>query len=219
MNYGERQSFLHRVFETLLHTYGPQQWWPADSPLEVIIGAILTQNTAWKNVEKAISALRDRGLLSFDRLHRIPAPDLAPLIRSSGYYNQKTRKLKGFCDFLGNHWGGDLTGFLEQEMALLRHQLLQLSGIGPETADSIILYAAEQPSFVVDTYTHRVFSRHGWVPEQVSYDWLRDFFMDSLPADVSLFKEYHALLVRVGHFHCRRQPACGGCPLEAFEAV
>jgi endonuclease III related protein len=216
MNRAERRSLLVRVYETLLQVYGPQHWWPAETPFEVIVGAILTQNTAWKNVEKAMSALRNNGFLSFQELQHIPVADLAPMIRSSGYYNQKAGKLKTFCSYVGNHWQGDLEAFLDQDMAKLRNELIQLRGIGPETADSIVLYAAEQPSFVVDVYTYRVLSRHGWVPEQLAYDDLRDFFMDCLPRDVSLYKEYHALLVQVGHHHCRRRPSCTGCPLESF---
>jgi endonuclease III related protein len=212
----DRRSLLLQVYETLLQAYGPQYWWPAETPFEVIVGAILTQNTAWKNVEKAMNALRDHGLLSFKELLHISVADLAPVIRSSGYYNQKAAKLKAFCVHLGNHWQGDLEAFLEQDVHQLRSELMQLRGIGPETADSIALYAAERPSFVVDVYTHRVLSRHGWVPEQLGYDDLRGFFMDCLPGDVPLFKEYHALLVRVGHLHCRRQPVCAGCPLETF---
>jgi endonuclease III related protein len=219
MRQAEHQNLLTEVFNKLLQAFGPQYWWPAETPFEVIIGAILTQNTAWKNVEKAITALRENGLLALDPLLRIPEAKLAPLIRASGYYNQKARKLKHFCEYLGNHWGGDLDGFLEQDMASLRDQLLRLRGIGPETADSIVLYAADKPSFVVDTYTHRIFSRHGWVPEELSYDELQTFFMDGLPSDVGLFKEYHALLVRAGHLYCHRRSACTGCPLEPSKAT
>ena len=216
MNLAGRRSSLLQVYKTLLEVYGPQYWWPAETPFEVIVGAILTQNTAWKNVEKATNALRNHGLVSFQELLHVSVEDLAPVIRSSGYYNQKADKLKTFCAHVGNHWQGNLEAFLEQDLHQLRSELMQLRGIGPETADSIALYAAEKPSFVVDVYTHRVFFRHGWVPEKLSYDDLRGFFMDCLPRDVSLFKEYHALLVRVGHLHCRRQPFCTGCPLESF---
>lgn len=219
MNLSDRRSLLLGVFETLLQAYGPQHWWPAETPFEVIVGAILTQNTAWKNVEKAINALRHHGLLNLQGLLQIPMADLAPVIRSSGYYNQKAAKLKLFCSYVGNRWKGDLEAFLSLEMPRLRSELLELRGIGPETADSIVLYAAEQPSFVVDLYTHRVLSRHGWAPEQLSYDDLRGFFMDCLPHDVTLFKEYHALLVRVGHLYCRRRHSCAECPLEAFEPL
>jgi len=206
---------LLAIFDTLFQAFGPQHWWPAETPFEVIVGAILTQNTAWKNVEKAITAMRERGLLDSGSLLQVPDAELASLIRASGYYNQKARKLKHFCEYLFTNWDGDLHGFLEQDMDDLRSQLLELRGIGPETADSIVLYAAAKPSFVVDTYTYRIFSHHGWVPEELSYQELRAFFMDSLEPDVGLFKEYHALLVRCGHLYCRRRPYCSGCPLEA----
>jgi len=213
----KRRELIRRVFDQLRHTFGPQHWWPAETSFEVIIGAILTQNTAWKNVEQSIKILRERGLLDFEALHAVPAPDLALLIRSSGYFNQKARKLKAFCDHVQDHWQGDLQRFLSQEMDTLRQELLTIHGIGPETADSIVLYAAEQPTFVVDVYTHRIFSRHWWIDETVTYDTLRDFFMDALEPDVAFFKEYHALLVRTGHLYCRRKPLCGGCPLEGWK--
>ena len=210
----ERRDLLIAIFNALFQAFGPQQWWPAESPFEVIVGAILTQNTAWKNVEKAITAMRDQGLLDLGPLLQVPEAELASLIRASGYFNQKARKLKHFCEYVQTHWNGDLHGFLEQDMENLRSQLLGLRGIGPETADSIVLYAAEKPSFVVDTYTYRIFSHHGWVPEELSYEELRSFFMDSLAPDVGLFKEYHALLVRCGHLYCRRRFRCTECPLE-----
>ncbi len=207
---------LEEVYERLLAALGPQHWWPADSPFEVIVGAILTQNTAWKNVKQAIGRLREHHLLTPEAIVLLPQHDLAPLIRASGYYNQKARKLKDFCDHLHNHWQGKLGLFLGQELAQLRTELLSLRGIGPETADSIILYAAQQPSFVVDAYTHRIFHRHGWVPEVTGYEELRSFFMDALDPDVPRFQEYHALLVRTGHLYCRRQPKCDNCPLEGW---
>jgi endonuclease III related protein len=210
----DRRELLERVFDVLLSAFGPQYWWPAETPFEVIVGAILTQNTAWKNVEKALGSLRQQDLLAPAKLAEIPEPELAGLIRASGYYNQKARKLKLFCAHLNHHWQGDLQSFLAQSIKTLRAELLRLHGIGPETADSIALYAADQPSFVVDLYTHRIFSRHGWVPQQIDYHRLRSFFMDCLPAEVALFKEYHALLVRTGHHFCRRRPACAQCPLK-----
>lgn len=211
-----RRQRLEEVYERLSAAFGPQQWWPADSPFEVIVGAILTQNTAWKNVKQAIGRLREHHLLTPEAIVLLPQHDLALLIRASGYYNQKARKLKDFCDHLHNHWQGKLGLFLGQELASLRTELLSLRGIGPETADSIILYAAQQPSFVVDTYTHRIFHRHAWVPEVIGYEELRSFFMDTLDPDVSRFQEYHALLVRTGHLYCRRKPKCDNCPLEGW---
>ncbi len=205
------------VFERLLSALGPQYWWPADSRFEVIVGAILTQNTAWKNVKQAIRKLRENNLLSAEAICSVALPDLATLIRSSGYYNQKARKLMVFCEHLRNHWRDNLGDFLCQDMEKLRAELLGLYGIGPETADSIILYAANQPSFVVDAYTYRIFHRHGWVPEAISYEELRSFFMDAVEPDVAFFQEYHALLVRAGHLYCKRKPACEACPLNQWQ--
>jgi endonuclease-3 related protein len=209
----QRHSLIHDVFRRLLEAFGPQHWWPAETTLEVIVGAILTQNTAWRNVEAAISQLRQADLLSPDGILEVPEAQLKELIRSSGYYNQKSRRLKIFFEHLASRWDGNLEAFLSQPLVPLREELLGIKGIGPETADSIILYAAEQPSFVVDLYTHRVFSRHGWVPEDCDYHRLRDYFMDYLDPEVYFFQELHALLVRVGHAYCRRSPACADCPL------
>lgn len=211
-----RHQLIHAVFHRLFDAFGPQHWWPADTPFEVIAGAILTQNTAWKNVEKSLEALRRHGLMSPEAIHAVPDEELASLIRPSGYYNRKAKKLKAFCSYLMDHREGDLDRLLSQDMDQLRPELLQIYGIGPETADSILLYAAHQPSFVVDTYTHRIFSRHGLVPEEADYDELRDYFMDCLEPDVSFFQEYHALIVRAGHLHCRRKPFCSSCPLDEW---
>jgi endonuclease III related protein len=213
----DRRKLIRGVFDQLLSVLGPQYWWPADSPFEVIVGAILTQNTAWRNVKQAIGKLRESDLLSSHAIRAVPPSELALLIRSSGYYNQKARKLKAFCDHLQNHWQGSLEDFLLQDMEKLRAELLDLHGIGPETADSIILYAAKQPSFVVDAYTYRIFHRHGWVPESIAYEDLRSFLMEAMEPDVAVFQEYHALLVRTGHLYCRRKPHCDPCPLHKFQ--
>lgn len=211
---GGRTRLLRKIYGILLDAFGPQAWWPAETPFEVIIGAILTQNTAWRNVAKAIENLRENHLLDFNLIHGIPAPTLAQLIRPSGFYNEKTRKIKTFCMHVAEKWDGDLTRFLAQEREELRAELLGIRGIGPETADSIVLYAAEKPSFVVDAYTYRIFSRHGWVDESIAYEELRAFFMEGLDPDVPFFKEYHALLVKTGHLYCRRKnPLCLSCPL------
>jgi endonuclease III related protein len=210
----DRRRLIREVFEQLLSALGPQYWWPADSPFEVIVGAILTQNTAWRNVKQAIGRLRENDLLTSQSISTLSLSELALLIRSSGYYNQKARKLKAFCDHLHNHWQGRLDDFLSQDMEKLRTELLGLHGIGPETADSILLYAARQPSFVVDAYTYRIFHRHGWVPESIAYEDLRSFFMEAMEPDVAMFQEYHALLVRTGHLYCRRKPSCESCPLH-----
>ena len=211
-----RRELLHSVHDRLLAAFGPQHWWPAETPFEVIVGAILTQNTAWKNVKLSIEVLRSHGLLDFERLCAIPQAELAPLVHSSGFYNQKARKLKDFCLHVRSRGDGTLEDFLSRDMDLLRSDLLSIRGIGPETADSIVLYAAFKPSFVVDAYTYRIFSRHSWVEEEIGYEQLRGFFMDALDPGVQLFQEYHALLVRTGHLYCRKQPACPSCPLQVF---
>ncbi len=212
-----RHALLKGVFDRLLAVLGPQYWWPAETPFEVIVGAILTQNTAWRNVKQAIGMLRDHNVLTAEAIRAASLPELASLIRSSGYYNQKAGKLKAFCEHLENHWQGNLDDFLRQDLDKLRSELLSLHGIGPETADSIILYAAGQPSFVVDAYTYRIFHRHDWVPEAMSYEELRSFFTEAMEPDVALFQEYHALLVRTGHLYCRRKPACSSCPLDGWQ--
>ena len=212
----ERKELPGRIFETLLAALGPQRWWPAETPFEVMLGAILTQNTAWKNVAAAIANLRKNNLLSLDAICGLGAEELEVLIRPSGYYRQKAKRVKGFCDHIATKWNGSVEEFLARDMESLRAELLTIRGIGPETADSMVLYAAFQPSFVVDTYTWRIFSRHGWVEETISYDDLREYFMDALDPDVHLFQEFHALLVRIGHLYCRRTPLCGSCPLSVF---
>ncbi len=209
-----REERIHDVYRRLVDAFGPQGWWPAETPFEMIVGAILTQNTSWQNASKAIAQLKAHQLLEPNALAQVTDSALGQWIRSAGYYNQKAKRLKIFCTHLLTHWQGDLASFLGQDMDVLRRELLTIKGIGPETADSIILYAAHQPSFVVDAYTHRIFSRHGWVPERIDYEELRSFFMDVLEPDVAFFQELHALIVRLGKQHCRRKPACRACPLE-----
>jgi endonuclease III related protein len=214
-----RTELLKSVYCRLFDAFGPQGWWPAQTPFEVVVGAILTQNTAWKNVATAIANLRENNLLSFSAICSVPPPTLALLIRSSGFYNEKAKKIKNFCRHVSERWDGDFERFLSQgDAEALRSELLSIRGIGPETADSIVLYAAFKPSFVVDTYTHRIFFRHGWVDESISYDDLRDYFTGALDPDVYFFQEFHALLVRTGHLFCRRKPACESCPLNVFFA-
>ena len=195
---------------------GPQKWWPAKTPFEVILGAILTQNTSWKNAVAAIENLRVNGFLSLDRISGLSAQELAGLVRPSGFYREKAKKIKAFCDHVLANWNGSLEEFLTLDMNSLRLELLSIRGIGRETADSIVLYAAFKPSFVVDTYTYRIFSRHGWVEESISYDDLREYFMEAMDPDVAFFQEFHALLVRIGHLYCRRKPLCPACPLHLF---
>ena len=210
---------LEGMFTELLNHFGPQQWWPGETELEVIVGAVLTQNTNWKNVEKAILNLKERGLLSPERLNAISVSELAQLIRPAGYYNIKAKRLKNLIDFLRECYELDLTRLLNEETDILRQELLSVNGIGPETADSILLYAAEKPVFVVDAYTHRILRRHGMTDEQTDYHELQSLFMDHLPEDLSLFNEFHALIVKTGKEYCRRKPLCHLCPLQEWGPV
>lgn len=207
---------LRDIYDRLFAVYGLQGWWPGDSPFEVIVGAILTQNTAWTNVEKAMANLRAARALTPAGLLELTVEGIAPLVRPAGYFNAKARKLRAFVEFLAQEHGGDLGSLLAAETGPLRETLLGIYGIGPETADSILLYAAGRPVFVVDAYTRRVFSRLGLVSDTVSYHDLQALFAEHLPPDVPLFNEYHALIVRHGKECCRkRDPTCGTCPLHA----
>lgn len=212
----DRKDRIHSIFKALFNRYGSQYWWPGDGALECIIGAILTQNTSWNNVEKAINGLKNRHLLSIDEMINITTEELAELIKPSGYYNQKAKKIKDFVALICSNYSGNLDRLLEEDLHTLRSSLLNIKGIGPETADSIILYAANKPIFVVDAYTHRIFYRHNMITEDTDYQSLQDLFMDSLPDDTNMFNEYHALIVKVGKEHCKKKnPICEGCPLES----
>jgi endonuclease-3 related protein len=205
---------LLMVYERLLAAYRPRGWWPgAESPFEVVVGAILTQNTAWANVERALARLRASDALSVAGVRALPEPELAELLRPSGYFNTKARKLKVFVSMLDADYGGDLAPLLALPMEELRGRLLATWGIGPETADDIVLYAAGHPSFVVDAYTTRIFTRLGLTPARDRYDAWRALFMNALPPDTHLFNEYHALIVTHGNRTCRATPRCTGCPL------
>jgi endonuclease-3 related protein len=205
------------MYRALFKAYGPQHWWPGDTPFEIMVGAVLTQNTAWVNVEKAIRNLKRERLLSPARLRAVAPRRLARLIRPSGYFNIKADRLGHLMAFLAGRYGGSLTRMLEDDPDELRKGLLLVSGIGPETADAIILYAAGKPVFVVDAYTKRIFGRHGLVSDGARYDHVQQLFMGSLPRNAGLFNEYHALLVMVGKRHCKKSaPRCSGCPLERF---
>ncbi len=201
------------VYHRLYAAYGPQHWWPGESPFEVIVGAILTQSAAWANVEKAIRNLKDAGTLSPQGLTRLSEGDLARLIYPAGYFNTKARKLKAFVALLFQRFDGELERLLAAPVEELRPLLLATHGIGPETADSILLYAAGRPAFVIDAYTRRLFSRLGVTPSRDSYQSWRELFVENLEADTALFNEYHALVVRHGKEVCRRQPRCEVCPL------
>lgn len=208
---------LMAMYRALFKAYGPQHWWPGDTPFEVMVGAVLTQNTAWVNVEKAIKNLKRERLLSPARLRAVAPRRLARLIRPSGYFNIKADRLANLMAFLAARYGGSLARMLRDDPRELRKGLLLVNGIGPETADSIILYAAGKPVFVVDAYTKRIFNRHGLVSEGAGYDDVQRLFMGSLSGDAGLFNEYHALLVMVGKTHCKKSgPRCPGCPLEPF---
>lgn len=205
---------LEILYERLFAFYGPQHWWPADEPFEVIIGAILTQSTSWINVEKAIANLKCEGVMTPAALRAMPMEVLARLIRPSGYYNVKARKVRAFVEHLGKRHNDSLESLFAPPIPELRAELLSIYGIGPETADSIILYAARKPIFVIDAYTHRIADRLGLNPDYGNYAVLQAFFMDHLPVDESLYNEYHALLVRHGKEVCRKSPRCEGCCLR-----
>lgn len=204
---------IQHLYERLYEAYGPQRWWPGDGPFEVIVGAILTQSAAWTNVEKALANLKAAGVLSPEGIARTRERELGELLRPSGYYNAKARKLKAFVTLLEERFGGDLGRLLATPLEELRPLLLATHGIGPETADSILLYAAERPVFVIDAYTRRVFSRLGVEPRSDAYDGWQRLFDEALPSDATMFNEYHALIVRLAKEHCRKTPVCRGCPL------
>jgi endonuclease III related protein len=206
---------LNRIFSRLYSAFGQQHWWPADSSFEVIVGAILTQNTNWANVEKAILRLKEKKLLDARRLLIISPSKLAVLIKSAGYYNVKAVRLKNFIRFFFTMYSGNIKRMGSQDLMILRKQLLAVKGVGPETADSILLYALNKPVFVIDTYTKRIFSRHHLLEERATYEQAQDIFMRNLKNNAGLFNEYHALLVKLGKDYCRKQnPKCEVCPLH-----
>ena len=205
---------LRLIYRKALSCLGPQHWWPGESPFEVMVGAILTQNTSWLNVEKAISNLKKQKLLSLRRLYKMPVRELAKIIRPVGYHNIKACRLKNFLKFFIKSYQGSIKKISLVEIKDLRKDLLKVNGIGPETADSILLYALNKPVFVVDAYTRRIFARHGLLRENSTYDETQNLFMKNLKKDVKLFNEYHALLVRIGKDFClKNKPKCRLCPL------
>ena len=208
---------LGTYYDALFRSHGPQYWWPGRTRFEIIVGAILTQNTSWSNVERAISELRGAKLLSAAAIEDVSLSRLARLIRSSGYFRQKARKIKEFVRYLRVHHRGSLDRMFRTPTQALREQLLKVHGIGPETADSILLYAGKRAVFVVDAYTRRILERHQLASGKESYDHIRALFERSLPADPVLFNEYHALIVRTGKDYCRkREPDCQHCALRPF---
>ena len=207
---------LMEMFTLLSNHFGPQNWWPAETELEMMVGAVLTQNTNWKNVEKAIENLKSKRMLSLKGLCSLSAAEIAHEIRPAGYFNVKAKRLKNLINFIAESYQADLTLFFEDKTQSLRQGLLSVKGIGPETADSILLYAARRPVFVIDAYTHRILCRHNMSEEQTTYDELQALFMDHLPEDPALFNEFHALIVQVGKAYCRKNPLCNRCPLEEW---
>ena len=205
---------LTQIYQLLFDRFGPQNWWPGETQFEIIIGAILTQNTNWANVEKAIKNLKSADLLTPEKLHHLDLPNLARFIRPAGYYNVKAKRLKNFVSWLFSKYDGQLINLENQDTDKLRIELLDIKGIGRETADSILLYTFERPIFVVDAYTARIAVRHGLIEPEADYEQLRELFQSNLPQDVRLFNEYHALLVRTGKDYCKPKAKCPGCPLE-----
>ncbi len=213
-------ELLHDLYERLSSRFGPCNWWPGDTPFEIMVGAILTQNTNWNNVERAIDNLKQAGLLSLEAMSALSSQELADYIRPAGYYNIKAGRLQNFFSLINGRWDGDLDFFLGQPVATLREELLSVKGIGPETADSMILYAADKPIFVVDTYTHRLLSRHEIIEDCFEYHMIQELFMDNLEENSRLFNEFHALIVMVGKEFCKKsKPNCTGCPVSGLNGV
>ncbi len=214
---------LMEMYEAMRGRFGHQKWWPAvdgtacQEKLEICVGAILTQNTNWGNVEKALKNLLAAGCMSVSALHALSHEKLAELIRPAGYYNIKAKRLKNFIAAAYEAFGDDFEAFLDRPAATLQEELLAINGIGRETADSMILYAAGKPSFVVDAYTYRILLRHRLIAPEDDYEAIKELFESSLPQDVELWNDYHAQLVAVGKNYCRPKAKCSGCPLEGFD--
>ena len=208
---------LEKYYEELLRQFGPQRWWPARTRLEVILGAILTQNTTWQNAARAISRLRDAGLLRWPRLRQASISQIESCVRPAGYFRQKARAIRTFAEWLDATHRGSLGVLFRQPPDRTRAQLLALRGLGPETADAILLYAGKQPFFVADAYSRRVLARHNLISPKDGYQAAQEFLHHHLPAEEGLYNEFHALLVETGKRHCKRQAAeCRGCPLEPY---
>ena len=209
---------LHEIYEILLDHFGPQGWWPGDTPLEIMIGAVLTQNTNWSNVSKAIDNLKNDNLLIFEKLNALPVEALAQKIKPAGYFNIKAARLKNLLNFIVKEHNGSLEEMFASDVHTLREEVLTVKGVGPETADSILLYAGNKPVFVVDAYTHRIFTRHEMVAAEDGYYEIQEYFLLSLPEDIKLFNEYHALIVRLGKEFCKKsKPLCRQCPLGKLD--
>jgi endonuclease-3 related protein len=215
MRKAKQKGQLKLIYQKLYSCFGPQHWWPAQTPFEVMVGAILTQNTNWSNVEKALNNLKQNKVLTAQKLTSLSRIKLAKLIKSTGYYNIKAKRLKKFLNFFFKIYRGSLQKMSRVKTGILRQQLLSVNGIGPETADSILLYAIKKPVFVIDAYTKRMMARHRLIPEDSTYDYVQNLFMQNMKKDVKLFNEYHALLVRLGKEFClKNKPRCEICPLK-----
>lgn len=205
---------IREIFKILHENYGPQDWWPADSPFEVMVGAVLTQNTNWNNVSRAIANLKREKLLTPQRIVAADKRNLMAAIKPSGFYHQKAAYLKGLSQHVNDKYSGDPRKMSRVESSILRQELLDIKGLGPETVDSILLYACNKPVFVIDAYTRRIFGRHGVRIKDADYTSWQRLFETNLPKDTGLFNEYHALIVRLAKERCRKKPDCLGCPLE-----
>jgi len=210
----DKNQILRDIYNRLFECYGPQHWWPAESPFEVMVGAVLTQSAAWTNVEKAILNLKQAGVLTPAAIRKVTPEELAGLIHACGYYNVKARKLKALSEWFGQRFQDNLAALKKTETALLRRELLEVYGVGEETADSILLYACEKPIFVIDAYTRRIVDRLGFNIQGGRYTDYQRFFMDNLPSDIQLYNEYHALLVVLGKSQCRTRPLCEKCGIS-----
>jgi endonuclease III related protein len=202
------------IYHLLYEAYGPQHWWPGETQIEIAAGAILTQNTAWSNVKKAIANLKIADCLSAQKLYELKNEELAELIRPAGYYNIKAKRLKNFINWFINEYSGDFKLLEDVNTSRLREELLSINGIGRETADSILLYALERPVFVIDAYTARITQRHHLSDSEADYEQLRELFESNLPQEVPLYNEFHALIVRTGYLYCKPKPKCEDCPLN-----
>ena len=212
----QTSQILMEMYEAMRERFGCRNWWPGDGALEICVGAILTQNTNWTNVEKAIANLKASDNLSVAALAKISHDELAELIRPVGYFNIKAKRVKNFIAGVQDSFGEDIDGFLDRPISTLREELLSINGIGLETADSMILYAAGKTTFVVDTYTYRILLRHGLIEQEDDYERIKDLMEYSLPDDIELFNDFHAQLVEVGKNYCKPKPKCAGFPLEPF---
>lgn len=207
---------VYAIYRILYNFYGPQHWWPADNEFEVLVGAILTQNTAWRNIEKTINNLKQKKILSPICITKLSTSELEELIRSSGFYRIKARRLKALVNYLVQKYSGQINKLKRQNVLTLRKELLNIYGIGEETADSILLYALDKPVFVVDAYTKRIFSRHRYIDSKASYTTIQKYFIANLPKSIKIYNEYHALLVKLAKDYCRTKPLCQDCPIKGM---